>query len=107
MEDFFEYFNSTLVELPKSKFYRFEDNEGFYLINVALPGVDKESIVIKVKNDQLSIEVPEGEFTNNVNLLWICDTPILKKNIATEYENGVLSISIKKDTSKEYNVEVE
>ena len=29
MEDFFEYFNSTLGELPKSKFYKFEDNEGF------------------------------------------------------------------------------
>lgn len=107
MEDFFEYFNSTVDNLSKSKLYRFEDNEGFYLIKVALPGVDKEAIVIKVKNDQLSIEVPEGEFTDKVNLIWICDTPILKKNITTEYENGVLSISIKKDTSKEYDVKVE
>lgn len=107
MDDFFEYFNSTIGELPKSKFYRFEDNEGFYLIKVALPGVDKETIVIKVKNDQLSIEVPEGEFTDEVNLIWLWDTPILKKNINTEYVDGVLSISVKKDASKEYEIKVE
>jgi|LSQX01.1.fsa_nt_gb HSP20 family molecular chaperone IbpA len=107
MEDFFEYFNSTVDNLSKSKLYRFEDNEGFYLIKVALPGVDKETIVIKVKNDQLSIEVPEGEFTDEVNLIWLCDTPIAKKHINTEYVDGILSISVKKDGSKEYEVKVE
>lgn len=107
MEDFFEYFNSTVDNLSKSKLYRFEDNEGFYLIKVALPGVAKETIVIKVKNDQLSIEVPEGEFTDEVNLIWLCDTPIAKKHINSEYVDGILSISVKKDGSKEYEVKVE
>lgn len=106
-DDFFNYFNTTVGELPKSKNYKFEETDGFYLIKAALPGVDKETITIKVKNELLSIEVPEGEFTEELHLLWVCDTPILKKNITTEYENGVLSISIKKDTSKEYDVKVE
>ena len=54
------------------------------------------------------LKYPEGEFTNKCKFtVGYVILLILKKNIATEYENGVLSISIKKDASKEYNVEVE
>lgn len=107
MDDYFKYCTSSLDEVLKNKLYKFEENEGFYLIKVALPGIDKEAIIIKVKNEQLTIEAPESGFTDKVNLMWISDTPISKKNITSEYIDGVLSISIKKDASKEYELKVD
>jgi HSP20 family molecular chaperone IbpA len=114
MDEFEKYFYSfTHPEVDvnnykssKKSFYKLEELEDAELLKVALPGVEKEDIKVKVKKDVLTVEVPESEFTDEVQLYLMCNTDITEENISTDWINGVLSILITKDTSKEFEVEI-
>jgi len=67
-------------------------------VTVELPGVDKENIDVELTKDIFSLDVkqPERNFTKDVKL----PAEVLKKPVEAKYNNGVLSITLKKSKQK-------
>jgi HSP20 family protein len=67
-------------------------------ITVELPGVDKENINVELNKDTLTLDVkhPERGFKKEVDL----PADVTKKPVEAKYNNGVLSITLKKRKQK-------
>ena len=67
-------------------------------ITVEIPGVDKENIDVELTKDTLTLDVkdPERGFTKEVDL----PAEVNKKPVEAKYNNGVLSITLKKRKQK-------
>ncbi len=67
-------------------------------ITVELPGVDKENINVELNKDTLTLDVkdPERGFTKEVDL----PAEVTKKPVEAKYNNGILSITLKKRKQK-------
>lgn len=74
------------------------DAEKEIYITAELPGIDKENIDVKLTKDSLILTVnhPERGFTKELNL----PTEISKKPVEAKYNNGVLSVTLKKRKNK-------
>ena len=71
--------------------YDINEGEDSLQLYIELPGVEEEEIEIKA--DPKNLEVKARSFETDIDLSrWILDT----KNIATEYRNGVLKVTIPK-----------
>ena len=81
------------------------ENDDNYQIEVAIPGLSKEDIDIKVKDSIISISYEKKDdknfiFTNSFNKEYTLPDDVSIKSITAKVENGVLLVMIPKDKKK-------
>jgi len=81
------------------------ENDDDYQIEIAIPGLSKEDIDIKVKDSILTIshEKEDDEsffFTNSFGKEYTLPDDVSVKGITAKVENGVLLVTIPKDKKK-------
>lgn len=82
---------------PREPLYDIDVGEDEIQLYIELPGVEEEDI--EIKTDPRNLEVKAGPFQTNIDISrWILDT----KDIATEYRNGVLKVTIPKMRPEEH-----
>ena len=89
------------------------ENDEDYQIEVAVPGLIKDDLSIKVKDDVLTITHERDEeetfrFTNSFTKQYSLPDDVSVKTIVAKVEKGVLLVTIPKDKKKtsEHNIEI-
>ncbi len=116
---FFDFFDDILFmpinETEKSPNYDIIENDNNYVINVSLPGVKKENILIDVENNNLILTAERNEnndlkynykrtFFGKYEEIFTLSKDVDKDNITASLSDGILIITIpKKDFEKENN----
>ena len=105
----------TCLQIPLEVFHK----DDHWLVKAYIPGVSKDNIHVDVENGRVAIsavrpkpedkiylsEIEYGELKAKVNVSGL--THIKKENVSASYDQGVLSIVIKKDAdSVPYTVEI-
>jgi HSP20 family molecular chaperone IbpA len=68
-----------------------DDDLGVLSIEIQIPGVRKEDIVLKVRDDGLSLLAPRDDFDFSTTLAFCC--PVNPDGVEAHYESGLLRIS--------------
>lgn len=61
-------------------------------LEVVVPGVQKEEIVLKIHEDSMSLRAPRGEFEYVTTMAFCC--PVKPEAARAKYTNGLLKIKI-------------
>ena len=102
----FNVLDSTIKTSNNNLPYNVSENEDYYEIDVMIPGVEKEKIVIEYRNNILAItcdqKIPDKKyivknFDNQKHSLQIKIYGISFKDGTGEYENGILKLVIPKE----------
>ena|SRR6056297_1089923 len=83
-----------------------EENEEEWLLDVPIPGIREEGVVIKVINDKIYVSVPEGDFTGVVNFYKKFEFKLSPDMITTSIEKGVLKVKVQKPDNNEFYVDI-
>ncbi len=67
-----------------------DDDHKKLTIEIALPGVKKENIKVRVHEDSLSLNAPREDIEYSTSLAFCC--PIKPEALTAKYENGLLRI---------------
>ncbi len=82
------------------------DDEDFYCIELALPGLEKNDINLNVSDNYIYLnyestnEQNKPYWTNSFNRRIKLPHDIQRDSVEAELKNGILSIKIKKDSAK-------
>ena len=116
---FNSFFNDGLTSPKRSKLWSpvvdIASNDDEVMINVELPGINKEDIHVNIENNILTIkgerksetedkketyhrkEMVYGSFKRSFSL----SDDILTDDVSADYKDGILKITLKKDKTKE------
>lgn len=82
---------------PREPFYDIKVGEDDLQIYIELPGIEEEEIELKA--EPKNFEVKARNFQTHIDISrWILNTD----NIATEYKNGILKVTIPKIKTEEH-----
>ena len=95
-------FNGHKREYPHNIF---ETKDGTHVLEIALAGFKKEDISVKIENDLLKIDVAsdkdddieyiyKGIAKRQLHTIFTLGTRVLKDEISSKFENGMLTIEI-------------
>ncbi len=74
-------------------------------LEIAIPGVPKENIDLKMREDSFSLRAPKVDVEFVTALTFCC--PVDPHNVEAKYENGLLKIKAPFKDIKEDSVEIE
>lgn len=104
----FNVLDSTIKTSNNNLPYNVSENEDYYEVDVIIPGVEKEKIVIEYRNNILTItcdqKIPDKNyivknFDNQKQSLQLKIYGISFKDGTGEYENGILKLVIPKEAN--------
>lgn len=116
LDDFDNFYNEE-NSVSKYSDYKIEENDNSYTIEMDMPGVKKEDLDIGIKENMLSIyaerkrmsktdekEEVVSKYEQSFN---ISDKSIDVDNIAANFENGVLILTLPKKEEVKYEKRIE
>ena len=116
LDDFDNFYNEE-NSVSKYSDYKIEENDNSYTIEMDMPGVRKEDLDIGIKENMLSIyaerkrisktddkEEVVSKYEQSFN---ISDKSIDVDNIAANFENGVLILTLPKKEEVKYEKKIE
>ncbi|MFW9874559.1 MAG: Hsp20/alpha crystallin family protein [Candidatus Thorarchaeota archaeon] len=77
--------------IPEISMYNNEESTG-YIIEVMLPGVEKETLKVKMNKDNIVV-YGESESTKYGGIYQLC-CPVDPENAKSNYKNGLLKITV-------------
>ena len=115
ISDFFELLNegpNFVDRMVKRTNYKEDDDE--YCVEIAVPGISKEDLSIKVKDMNLFISYEKKEsnidysFTDSFSKEYILPADAVIKDITAKVDGGILTLKIPKDKKnpKEVNIKI-
>lgn len=75
------------------------DNEGNFIVEASIPGLDKEDIKVSIKNSILHIEAESKEDSDrniHYNQKFTIPQDINAEGISAEYKQGILKVKVPK-----------
>tara|TARA_R100001129_G_scaffold154575_1_gene117339 strand:+ start:340 stop:747 length:408 start_codon:yes stop_codon:yes gene_type:complete len=111
-DDFFSPFTENRLastyqsRVPRSKVQNLDDK---HVIKLATPGVEKENLLIDVKDGKVTVSYDEGEtdpsqtgnFQSSFKQCWTLPKNADPKKVSASYNNGVLAVEIPKKSGAE------
>lgn len=80
-----------------SFYYKIKENKESYELEIAVPGLEKEDLLVEVVNQRLCISCQkENNFVRKFNKTFYLPSSVDSKNIEALCKNGILHIKIPK-----------
>jgi len=105
--DFLDLVNETPNFVSRTvKRTNVKEDEDQYIVELAVPGISKEDMEIKVKESILTISYENKDedidfsFTNSFDKQYTLPDDVIVKSITATVESGVLVVTIPKDKKK-------
>lgn len=85
----------------------FEESKDAFMMKIAVPGLEKKDVNIKVIGDILQIQSEGSEYTGIIDLKYNLPKIANKDKVKAKLEQGVLTIIIEKKEDFVKNIEIE
>ena len=87
--------------------YEVDENEDYWNVEIAVPGLGSEEVKVKVKNSAIMVEVPKSKFTAHRYFRWKFPFKLKPKSVTSSIEDGVLTVTVVKPKDSEFSVKID
>ena len=102
----FSYYNLINDVYSSLRDYDIKENENGFEINLKIPGVKKEDIVLEVQDKKLKLEIKNDEYSF-YNNKYILSDKLDVDNIKSKLLNGILTINLPKIITEKKVIKIE
>lgn len=81
--------------------------EGAYVLQVALPGLQRDEVKVEVKGTKLTIDASEGQFSAALKRTFEVGDGLDTETLSAELKDGVLTVTLPASGTKSESVNVE